>query len=90
MTRSQQKAVRSLVKNECANYDHEYGCLPFDCPCPVLNKPDRLCRYFRNAVLPLDPTLEAANLDLLVTIAIGWIGLVSEKCEESETIPKNV
>ncbi len=26
------------------------------------------------------------NLDLLVTIAIGWIGLMSEKCEESSVI----
>ena len=26
------------------------------------------------------------NLDLLVTIAIGWIGLMSEKCEESPVI----
>ena len=38
------------------------GCLPLDCECYMLGKTwtGPLCRYFRAAVLPLDPLLEAA------------------------------
>ena len=37
-----------------------YGCLPLDCPCYMLGKcwTGAYCRYFRAAVLPLDPVLE--------------------------------
>lgn len=40
----------------------EYGCLPLDCECYMLGKcwTSGYCRYFREAVLPLDPALEAA------------------------------
>ena len=46
----------------CANYDKKYGCLPLDCECYMLGKcwTGAYCRYFREAVLPLDPVLEAA------------------------------
>ena len=38
------------------------GCLPLDCECYMLGKcwTGAYCRYFREAVLPLDPALEAA------------------------------
>lgn len=61
LTRDEKAAIRRLVTYMCANYDREYGCLPLDCECYMLTKcwTGPLCRYFREAVLPLDPALEA-------------------------------
>lgn len=61
LTRSERAAIRKLVTGMCANYAPEYGCLPLDCPCYMLNKwwTGAYCKYFQNAVLPLDPKLEA-------------------------------
>lgn len=62
LTRQEKAAIRALVTRWCANYDREYGCLPLDCDCYMLGKgwTGAYCRYFREAVLPLDPGLEAA------------------------------
>ena len=62
LTREERAAIRKLVTGMCANYDREYGCLPLDCACYMLNKwwTGSYCKYFQNAVLPLDPVLEAA------------------------------
>lgn len=64
LTREEKRAIHKLVKSLCANYDKDYGCLPLDCPCYMLGKcwTGALCRYFREAVLPTDPALEAALL----------------------------
>lgn len=37
-------------------------CLPLDCPCYMLHKwwTGSFCRYFQEAVLPVDPALESA------------------------------
>ncbi|BAL00441.1 hypothetical protein OBV_32420 [Oscillibacter valericigenes Sjm18-20] len=61
LTREEKTAIRALVIKWCANYDREYGCLPLDCPCYMLGKcwTGADCRYFREAVLPNDPALEA-------------------------------
>ena len=61
LTRGERAAIRKLVTGMCANYDSEYGCLPLDCECYMLNKwwTGAYCKYFQNAVLPLDPVLEA-------------------------------
>ena len=61
LTRDERKTIRRLVTGMCANYDSEDGCLPLDCPCYMLGKwwTGSLCRYFRAAVLPLAPVLEA-------------------------------
>ena len=60
LTRQEKAAIRKLVTKWCANYDKDYGCLPLDCPCYMLGKcwTGAYCRYFREAVLPLDPVLE--------------------------------
>ena len=60
LTRQEKAAIRSLVKRWCANYDKDIGCLPLDCECYMLGKcwTGTYCRYFRSAVLPLDPVLE--------------------------------
>lgn len=62
LTRTERADIRALVKASCANYDYEYGCLPLDCECYMLNKwwTGAYCKYFQNAVLPLNPTLEAS------------------------------
>lgn len=57
LTRQERTAIRALVTRWCANYDREHGCLPLDCECFMLGKcwTGAYCRYFREAVLPLDP-----------------------------------
>jgi len=63
LTRDERAAIRALVVKMCANYDGHYNiCLPLDCACYMLNKwwTGSYCKYFRDAVLPLDPILEAA------------------------------
>ena len=59
LTREERAAIRALVVKRCANYDRGVGCLPLDCECYMLGKTwtGPLCRYFRAAVLPLDPAL---------------------------------
>ena len=63
LTRDDKKKIRSLVTGMCANYDRETGlCLPLDCGCYMLHKcwTGAYCRYFREAVLPLDPELQTS------------------------------
>lgn len=62
LTREEKAAIRRLVTSLCANYDREQGCLPLECECYMLGKcwTGAYCRYFREAVLPTDPVLEAA------------------------------
>lgn len=59
LTREEKKSIRALVTKWCANYDREYGCLPLECECFMLMKcwTGPMCRYFRDAVLPIDPAL---------------------------------
>ena len=65
LTAREKQRIARLVKDRCANYMEEdffTGCLPLDCACPMLNKAycgSSMCKYFRNAVLPNDPELEA-------------------------------
>lgn len=65
LTRTERAAIRKMVTGMCANYDYEYGCLPLDRECFMLHKwwSGAYCRYFQNAVLPIDPVLEAMLLD---------------------------
>jgi hypothetical protein len=62
LTRDERAGIRKLVTSLCAYYDYEYGCLPLDCPCYMLHKwwTGALCKYYRCAVLPVDPVLEAS------------------------------
>ena len=65
LTRAERTAIHRLAIGICANYDNEYGCLPLDCSYYMLHKwwTGAYCKYFRNAVLPLDPVLETAITD---------------------------
>ena len=63
LTRDEKKKIRTLVTGMCANYDRESGlCLPLACACYMLHKcwTGAYCRYFREAVLPLNPELQAS------------------------------
>jgi hypothetical protein len=63
LTRTERVAIRKLVKDLCANYDNEYGCLLLNGDCymfyGVAFTNTGMCKYFRNAVLPTNPALEA-------------------------------
>ena len=61
LTAVERREIRRLARG-CANYDREYGCLPLDGACYMLGKwwTGSLCRYFANAVLPMNPVLERA------------------------------
>ena len=61
LTGRERQAIRRLVKEWCANYDSDYGCLPLDCDCFMFGKAftsGALCKWFRDAVLPTDAVLE--------------------------------
>ena len=63
LTRTERAAIRRLVTGSCANYDdRDRLCLPLEASCYMLGKwwTGSLCRYFRDALLPTDPALEAA------------------------------
>lgn len=62
LTAKERRKVKHLVTSCCANYDPEYGCLPLDSGCYMFGvgfTSSPLCRYFRDAVLPTEPELEA-------------------------------
>lgn len=66
LTREERREIKQLVTSMCANYDREHGCLPLDYGrCYMLDKcwMGGLCKYFRDAVLPLNPALEASLLN---------------------------
>lgn len=66
LTARQKQSVKRLVKNYCANYSKEHGCLPLDSECYMFTKHfanDKICKYFRESILPLDPELAAVFFD---------------------------
>ena len=54
------KRIKALIKKECCNYDSG-NCVLLDdgetCVCPQTISYSLLCKWFRNAVLPLDNDL---------------------------------
>lgn len=62
MTPKQRQRANALIKRLCANYDGG-NCLLLDdgesCVCVQSISYSVLCKYFRNAVLPAEPLLEA-------------------------------
>ena len=66
LTDKEKQRIKKLVVGNCANYRKDYGCLPLECDCYMFTKHfanDKICRYFRDSVLPLDPELEAVFFD---------------------------
>ena len=73
LTEKEKRGIRKLVTEHCANYHEDYGCLPLDCSCVMLEKVycgNAMCRYFRESVLPNDPELNASLQ-----------GLVAKRCK---------
>ena len=67
LTEKERRGIRKLVTDRCANYYEDYGCLPLDCNCVMLEKVycgNAMCRYFRESVLPNDPELSAVLQNL--------------------------
>lgn len=63
LTANKKSQIKKLVVNCCANFRKDYGCLLLDANCYMLGKfyaNDKLCRYFRDYVLPLNSELTAA------------------------------
>lgn len=62
LTREERGEIKRMVTGLCANYSRHYGCLPLDGACYMLGKwyAGAYCKYFQNAVLPLNPALEAS------------------------------
>ena len=64
LTKEQMPRVRKLVR-QCCNYDHG-ACIALDdgagCECVQAISYSLLCKWFRSAVLPLDPVLELSLL----------------------------
>ena len=62
LSTKQVKRVNRLVRKECCNYDNE-NCILLDngeaCPCLQLISCSLLCKWFSDAVLPLDRELFA-------------------------------
>lgn len=62
MTPKQRQKANALIKRLCANYD-DGNCLALDdgepCVCVQMISYSLLCKYFRRAVLPAEPILEA-------------------------------
>ena len=65
LTPKQRQRANALIKRLCANYDTG-NCLVLDdgepCVCVQSISYSLLCKYFRSAVLPAEPLLEAAIL----------------------------
>ena len=62
LTGKEKRQIKKLVASKCANYDKEYGCLPLDCECymfGVCYSCSGLCKWFRKALLPTVPELQA-------------------------------
>lgn len=62
LTPKQRQRANALIKRLCANYEGG-NCLALDdgepCVCVQSISYSLLCKYFRNAVLPAEPMLEA-------------------------------
>ena len=94
MTAKERREIRKLVTTLCANYDHEYGCLPLDSECYMFGKwyTGNFCKYFQNSVLPTNPELEASLMRKHATpckmcgrefTPNGRQAYCSEKCRQS-------
>ena len=74
LTRQERAAIRKLVTDLCANHDNQDRlCLPLDCPCYMLHKwwTGSFCRYFQEAVLPVDPALESLSSGQKILVRMG-------------------
>lgn len=58
MTATQKRSAAALIRAECCNcFDGE--CVALDCACPQISSYSLICKWFAEAVLPLDKALHA-------------------------------
>ena len=60
LTGREKALIRRTVKNRCANYDRDLGCLRLGTDCYMFGigfRESSLCKYFERAVLPSEPEL---------------------------------
>lgn len=58
MSAKQKRSAVALIREECANC-FQGQCVPLDTACPQMHSESLLCKWFRDAVLPLGKELHA-------------------------------
>ena len=58
MSAKRKKSAVALIREECANY-FQGQCVPLDTVCPQNHSDSMLCKWFKNAVLPLNKDVHA-------------------------------
>lgn len=85
LTPKQRQRANALIKRLCANYDNG-NCLALDdgepCACVQSISYSLLCKYFRKAVLPAEPLLEADILGTRFESACPAVRLLSRRATE--------
>lgn len=85
LTPKQRQRANALIKRLCANYDNG-NCLALDngepCVCVQSISYSLLCKYFRSAVLPAEPLLEAAILAHALKSACPAVRRLSRRATE--------
>lgn len=76
LTPKQRQRANALIKRLCANYDNG-NCLALDdgepCACVQSISYSLLCKYFRKAVLPAEPLLEADILGTRFEKCVSYV-----------------
>lgn len=89
MTGRQRYKANALIKRLCANYDGG-NCLLLDdgepCVCVQSISYSLLCKYFRNAVLPAEPKLEAERYREQKPFAKGAVFLLKSTATGRNTV----
>lgn len=85
LTPKQRQRANALIKRLCANYDNG-NCLALDngepCVCVQSISYSLLCKYFRSAVLPAEPLLEAAILGTRFEKCVSSVRRLSRRATE--------
>lgn len=85
LTPKQRQRANALIKRLCANYDNG-NCLVLDdgepCICVQSISYSLLCKYFRKAVLPAEPVLEADILAHALKSACPAVRRLSRRATE--------
>ena len=78
MTPRQRIRANKLIRRLCANCI-EGECVALDCECPQMISYTLLCKYFKNAVLPVDKELEAEIMGSTIELRCSDCGVPIEK-----------
>lgn len=85
LTPKQRQRANALIKRLCANYDNG-SCLALDdgepCACVQSISYSLLCKYFRKAVLPAEPLLEADILGTRFEKCVSCVRRLSRRATE--------